>query len=327
MRADRLVRLILLLQRHGRLTADQLAQRLEVSGRTILRDIEALSAAGVPVYADRGASGGFRLLDGYHVDLSGLRVPELRTLLLGGRAGLLHDLGWTQEAAAAQDKLRHALSARQLTQADAVNERILIDDGPWFAGARQLGPVIAQLLSAVWQNHRVAVTYTHPGGTAVHRRLAPYALVAKAGVWYVVAERDDTLRVYRLDRMAEVTRLDEAFDRVPTFDLRYFWTEWTHAFEASRPRFLAQLAVSPAIYAEFLRATPWTMERVAEPDHTNPDYRLTMVFEDLTSAVRHIISFMPDVRALDPVELRRGVTRAARRIGTWVQEGGRTLGE
>lgn len=327
MRADRLVRLILLLQRHERLTADQLAQRLEVSGRTILRDIDELSAAGVPVYADRGASGGFRLLDGYYVDLSGLRVPELRTLLLGGRAGLLQDLGWTQEAAAAQDKLRHALSPSQLAQADAVNERILIDDGPWFAGAGHLGPTLARLLSAVWQNHRVAVIYTHPDGTAVHRRLAPYALVAKAGVWYVVAERDDALRVYRLDRMADVTRLDESFDRVPTFDLRHFWTEWTHAFEASRPRFLARLAVSPAIYAEFLRATPWTMERVEEPDNKNPNYRVTMAFEDLQSSVRHIVSFTPDVQALEPVELRKSVYRAAQRIGTWVQDFGRTLGE
>ncbi len=318
MRADRLIRLIVLLQQHTRLTARDLAQRLEVSERTILRDIDVLSSTGVPVYAERGAVGGFRLLDDYRLDLSGLRTPELRTLLLGGHERLLRDLGWTQDAASAQDKLRYALPPNQVTQADILGQRILIDDSRWFERAHP-APAISPLLSAVWQNRRVAMVYTYPDGTTVQRRLAPYALAAKAGAWYVVAERDGALRTYRLDRVKDITMLDEPFDRPPTFDLRRFWADWTHAFEASRPRFLAKLTVSPAIYGKFLQATPWTVEQSKEPRGQDPDYHVTMVFEHLETAARHIISFTPDVRVIEPMELRSTVYEAAQRIGTWAQ--------
>lgn len=316
MRADRLVRIILLLQRYPRLTASDLAQRLEVSKRTILRDVEALSMAGVPIYAERGVSGGFRLVDGYRLDLSGLRVPELRTLLLGERAALIHDLGWAQDAAAAQDKLRHALPPDTAAQAETVRQRILIDDGPWFAGTRPR-PAIARLLFAVWQNRQVAITYIRPDGTTVNRRIAPYALVAKTGVWYVVAEREGALRVYRPDRMADITVLDEPFERGATFDLRRFWADWTHTFEASRPRLIARLTVSPTIYREFRQASPWPVQKVEEPDGHSPDYRMTMVFEHWETAARHIVSFTPDVRALEPLELISAVRQAIRRITAW----------
>ncbi len=319
MRADRLVRIILLLQRHPQLTAHDLAQRLEVSERTILRDIEALSAAGVPVYAERGASGGFRLVDGYRLDLSGLRMPELRTLLLGRRTALWHDLGWAQDAAAAQDKLRHALPPDMAAQANSVSQRILIDDGPWFA-TRRPRTAIVRLLSAIWQNRQVAVTYTHPDGTTLHRGLAPYALVAKAGVWYVIAEREGAVRVYRADRMGVITVLDEPFDRPAAFDLQPFWLDWTHAFEASRPRIIARLAVSPAIYRDFLQSSAWSVEQIEDPNGHHPDYRVTMVFEHLETAARHIVSFTPDVRAIEPVELTSAVRQAALRITAWAQD-------
>ena len=320
MRADRLIRMILLLQRHARLTARDLAVRLEVSERTILRDAEALSAAGVPIYSDRGVSGGFRLVDGYHPDLSGLRMPELRTLLVGRRTALWHDLGWDQDAASAQDKLRYALPSGSVVQADTISQRILMDDGPWFVGTRPGPAAIAQLVSAIWQNRQVAITYIHPDGTTVHRCLAPYALVAKAGVWYVVAAREDALRVYRSDRMADITVLDESFERSATFDLQRFWADWTHAFETSRPRLIAKLSVSPAIYRDFLKSSAWPVDQIDGPCGDHPDYRVTMVFEQLESAARHIVSFTPDVRAIEPVELTSAVYLKAQRIAAWVQD-------
>lgn len=313
MGADRLVRIILLLQSHKRLTARDLAERLEVSPRTILRDIDRLSGSGVPVYAERGALGGFSLFNGYRLDLSGLRTPELSTLLLGERENLLRDLGWVQEAAAAQDKLRHALPPEQLSQVDLLSERILIDDSQWFEPIRH-APLIAQLLSAVWQNHRVTIVYSRSDGTSGERSLAPYALAAKAGVWYVVAKRDNLMRVYRIDRIKDVTVSHDHFERTPEFDLGRFWSDWVHSFEVSRPRFAAQLLIASEIYPDFLHATPWAIE---EPTIEDSGYRLIIWFEQLESAARHIMSFMPDVRVIEPSELKQAVRQLAHRIGVW----------
>lgn len=319
MRADRLVRIILLLQRHTRLTARALAQRLEVSERTILRDMEALSGAGVPVYAERGASGGYRLVNGYHLDLSGLRMPELRTLLLGGRTALWDDLGWGQDLASAQDKLRHAMPAGQVAEADGVIQHILIDDGPWFMQSRP-EVAITRLLDAIGKRRLIVISYTRPDRTTVKRRLAPYALVAKACVWYCVAEREGVVRVYRADRIGDIAVLDETFDRPASFDVQRFWNDWAHTFEASRPRLIARLAVSPAIYSEFRQVSPWPVEQVQEPDSYSPDYRITVVFEDWATAARHIVGFTPDVRALDPLELTSAVRESINRITAWAKE-------
>ncbi len=183
MRADRLISLLILLQQHPRLTARELARRLEVSERTILRDMDALSIAGVPVYADRGALGGFRLLQGYRLDLSGLRTPELATLLLGGRDHILDDLGWSNDAASARQKLRYAVTPGQRTAAEELASRIYIDESPWFAPLRRQA-ALETLQAGVWQNRRVEIAYARMGKGPSIRTVAPYALVAKAGALY-----------------------------------------------------------------------------------------------------------------------------------------------
>ncbi len=316
MRADRLVRMLALLQRHGRLTAPDLARRLEVSNRTILRDVEALSTAGVPIYTERGSSGGIRLMEGYSLDVSGIHGVELHTLLLGDRSALWNALGWTQEAAAAQVQLRRALPPAQVAEADLLSQHLLVDDRPWFAGAPPQ-PIVVPLLSAIRQKRQIASTYTRPDGTTVERCLSPYALVAKAGVWYLVAAREGDLRVYRADRIATLRVLDTPAERSATFDLPQFWADWTRAFEASRPRFVARLAVSPALYGPFLQSSAWPVVTIQEPFGDNPHYHVTMVFENIASAARHIVSFTPDVRVMEPVELADAVYRAALCIGSW----------
>ncbi len=313
MRADRLVRIILLLQTQKRLTARELAERLEVSPRTILRDIDRLSGAGVPVYAERGALGGFSLLNGYRLDLSGLRTSELSTLLLGGRENLLRDLGWVQDAAAAQDKLRYALPPEQLSQVDLLSQRLLIDDSQWFERLPH-DPGITQLFAAIWQSHRVTIVHTRSDGTSGERNVAPYAIASKAGVWYLVAERDNLMRVYRIDRITDVTVSLEHFERTPAFDLPHFWWDWVRAFEASRPRFAAQLQLASGIYRDFLHATPWAVD---EPTVQDSGYRLIIWFEQLESAARHIVSFIPDVRVIEPQGLKHAVRLLAHRIGVW----------
>lgn len=317
MRADRLVSLVLLLQRHAKLTTRQLAQRLEVSERTILRDVDALSAAGIPIYADRGSHGGFRLLDGYRLDVSGFRTSELAALLLGGRESTLRDLGWGQDAASARGKLGEAAPHSQRSRVAELSERLYLDDSPWFANEQKPG-CLDIIKTAVFEGRRVRVAYGPARGADMERTIAPLSLVAKAGLWYVVAQRGDALRVYRLDRVRQASLTDEPFDRPQAFQLDVFWRQWVREFESSRPRFSARLLVQSDVYQDFLQATPW----LVKPDTVESErIEVVVQFEEMNSAARHILSFLPYVRAIDPPALKERVLTLARSIHGWAYGG------
>lgn len=316
MRADRLVAMILLLQRRHSLTARQLAERLEVSERTVLRDIQALGMAGIPVYAQRGSHGGFQLMSGYRLDLSGLRTAELRTLLLGGHEGLLADLGWEQDALTAQDKLHLAIPSDQYSVAAEVTQRFYIDETPWFSSPKA-EPALDTIQQALWQNRQLDLMYAKPDGSVISRAICPYALVAKVGVWYLVGASDKILRVYRVSRIQQTLMRDEQCVRSIAFDLRAFWTQWIREFETSRPRYEVLLWIRDQVYGQFIQATPWRI-LYDEPkgyQETHPGYtEVRVIFETVESACRHILSFGSDIRVIDPPEVGAMVLERARRI-------------
>jgi predicted DNA-binding transcriptional regulator YafY len=229
MRASRLVQLLLLLQSRGRVTARVLAEELEVSERTIHRDVDALSAAGVPIYAERGPHGGIQLVDGYRTRLTGLTGDEAEALFLSGLPGPAAELGLGTVVAAARLKVLASLPAELRARASRLVERFHLDAAGWFQASESV-PHLAVLADAVWESRQLRITYRR-GESAVDRVVEPVGLVLKAGVWYVVAVADEEIRTYRARRIRAVRPTGATFERPADFDLARHWTESTLRLE------------------------------------------------------------------------------------------------
>jgi predicted DNA-binding transcriptional regulator YafY len=253
MRADRLISILLLLQANGRMTAQALASRLEVSQRTILRDMDALSSAGVPVVAERGAGGGWRLIDGYETKLTGLTPAEIRTLFLARPPALLEELGLKEAADAAWLKLRAALPVGVREQAEFVRQRLLIDSRNWRDSTESLTS-LPVLLESLWSGQRLKFLYEKADGEASERRVDPLGLVARANRWYLVAARGEDQRTYRVSRIRSAEILPEAAARLADFDLAAYWETSTNRFREHLPRYEAAFLVTHDIL-------PWVCYR------------------------------------------------------------------
>lgn len=236
MRAARLIKMVLLLQSRPTMTAAELARELEVSERTVTRDAQALSEAGVPVYAERGRAGGYRLVGGYRTRLTGLARGEAEALFLSGVPGALREMGLEDAASAARLKVSAALLPSLRDASRTAAQRFHLDAPNWFREPEtpELLPAVAD---AVWDDRRVAARYRR-GTDEVVRELEPYGLVLKAGVWYLCARvagtaGDGPFRVYRIDRFTAVEAGEERFVRDDGFDLPAFWAERAEQFARS----------------------------------------------------------------------------------------------
>jgi len=316
MRASRLLSLLLLLQSRGRMTAQELSDELEVSIRTVYRDVEALGAAGVPVYADRGPAGGYRLVDGYRTRLTGLTTEEAESLFLAGLPGPAAELGLGTVVAAAQLKLQAALPPELRSRAGRVRERFHLDTPGWFRHSDET-PNLTAIADAVWHQRRLAVHYRRWGGQAieVHRTVDPLGLVLKAGVWYLIARSDGVLRTYRVARVLNLTTTDDHFDRPPDFDLTAYWESWSERFEQRMYGMRVTVRLSPdgvrrAQYLLGLVAARALRDSPATPD---PDGWTTVDLptESLDHAEPDLLKLGPDVEVLAPPELRDRVAKAA----------------
>jgi predicted DNA-binding transcriptional regulator YafY len=230
MRASRLLSLLLLLQTRGRMTAQQLADELEVSVRTVYRDAEALSAAGVPLYGDAGHAGGYQLLGGYRTRLTGLTAAEAEALFLSGLPGPAAELGLGSVLAAATLKLRAALPASLREHADRLAERFYLDAPGWYRRPEDV-PHLPVVASAVWDRQVIQVTYRRwKEPTKVARRLEPHGLVLKAGTWYLVARSDGVMRTYRVDQIMAAAVCGGDFAAEPGFELARYWQSYLAEF-------------------------------------------------------------------------------------------------
>jgi len=318
MRASRLVSILLLLQVHGRLPAAELARRLEVSVRTVYRDLDALGEAGVPVFARPGAGGGCGLLEGYRTRLNGLSQEEARALFLAGVPGPAGELGLGTALAAAQLKVLAALPAELRAGAGRARERFHLDPPRWFERAGDAEPGhLATIAGAVWDDRLLRLGYRREGRPPVTREVEPLGLVLKAGLWYLVARlpgRGDP-HVYRLTRVAAVERLEDPFDRPPDFDLAAFWSGFAAAFESGLPRVPVAGRLAPGA-VEAARAVAIEV-RLGEP---GPDGWLaaTLTFERRDHAVGAFLALGAGAEVLEP-DLRARVAaeawETARRYG------------
>jgi predicted DNA-binding transcriptional regulator YafY len=311
-RASRLVSLLLLLQHRGRQTADELAVALEVSPRTIYRDLEALSAAGVPVYAEPGRHGGVQLVDGYRTRLTGLTRKEAEALFATGMPGPAGELGLGTVLGAAQLKLLAALPKELADRATSARQRFHFDAPAWFRGSRN-DPHLAPLASAVWDDQRVDVRYRHPGSKEpVPRTLDPFGLVCKAGVWYLVARRDGELRTYRVSRVQEVVVRDDQFERPPDFDLAQYWQESVSGFEAMQPPVAVEVRATRWAVDELRWLTRTSGVVLTEPEVVHDEWTVCAVaFESADDAYRDLLRLGGDVEVVAPAELRERMSDTA----------------
>ncbi|MEV5753515.1 WYL domain-containing protein [Actinoallomurus sp. NPDC052308] len=316
MRAARLISLVLLLQSRESMTAGELARRLEVSERTITRDMLALAEAGVPVYADRGRGGGYRLLEGYRTRLTGLGRAEAEALFLSGVPGPLRDMGLGDAALAARLKVSAALLPELRDASETAAQRFHLDAPAWFRVADR-PPLLPELSQAVWGD-RVATVRYRRGEQVVDRTLEPYGLVLKAGVWYAVGRTGDRFLVYRVDRFEGVRTGSERFVRDESFDLAAFWDERAEDFERSLLRTRATVRLTPA----GLRALRHVADPVALPDALTsasaPDDQgrvtVTLPVESVEVAYSQLLRLGPEVEVLEPPELRALLADAALRM-------------
>ncbi|MEU1847230.1 helix-turn-helix transcriptional regulator [Micromonospora sediminicola] len=315
MRASRLVSLLLLLQTRGRTTAQELADALEVSVRTVYRDIESLGAAGVPVYADRGPAGGYRLLEGWRTRLTGLTGPEAEALFLAGVPGPAAELGLASVVAAAELKVRAALPGDLADRTGRIRQRFHLDAPGWFRHPEPV-PHLETLAGAVWEDRLVRLRYRRwRAPREVSRTVAPLGVVLKAGRWYLVARCGEQVRTYRVGAVLDAVVTEERHDRPDDFDLAAYWREWTARYERDVYRGEARIRLTVAALEFMPYVFPPEMSRAARAaaGEPGPDGWLetTVPIESARHAHAELLKLGAEVEVLSPAELRERFTATA----------------
>ena len=311
MRADRLLSIVLLLQAHQQMTSRDLASRLEVSERTIHRDMDALSGAGIPVVAARGSGGGWSLLGEYRTDLTGLTETEIQSLFVTKPAKLLADLRLEKAADGALLKLLACLPATFRQGVDRARQRIHVDVSGW-SRREEAVPFLPILQEALWLERYVQITYERgEHGEQVQRVIAPFGLVAKGSVWYLVGAVDGHVRSYRVSRIAQAEILNERTVVPEDFDLAQYWEQSSSAFKATVPNFVATFWVSPEIWQRLWFAGRFA--RVTETEEVDSrGWRKAVIGFDVEEmACEYAVSFGPYLEVIEPASLREKVITMA----------------
>ncbi|MFE4977047.1 helix-turn-helix transcriptional regulator [Kitasatospora sp. NPDC056651] len=314
MKADRLLSILLLLQTRGRVPATELAERLEVSVRTIYRDVDSLSAAGVPVFTERGRHGGIGLLPGYRTDVTGLTADEARALFVLSAQGAHSDLGLDGALGSALRKVMAALPAPHRPAAERVSERILVDPARWMRTPAATGPDLGELQHAVFADRRLRLRYRHGGASApVEYTVDPYGLVSKASVWYLVADLHGEPRLFRADRVLAADTAEDAVRRRPGVGLGDVWAVLREQVERLPKDVRARVRVRRGRLDMFLRVHGGRVTAPPPESGAGPAeewVEVSMAFPAL-AAVRTLLAFGAEAEVLAPPAARRELARAA----------------
>lgn len=325
MRADRLLSMLSLLQARGRMTAAALSRELEVSARTVYRDMEALSAAGVPIYAERGPGGGLALLDSYRTQLTGLKREEAQALFMLSIPAPLAQLGVSQDLKGALLKLSAALPEASRGEEARSRQRIHLDSTWWFQPEEAV-PHLQTIHQAVWEDRllRLVFSFDELGAgrpeteVTVAREVAPYGLVAKASVWYLVWAREGAVRATRVSQLRGAELMAGHFERPAAFDLAVFWQGWCATHEGNRPSYPVRARVAPVLLP--LLRQVYGREEVDQmlAEGGMPDGEgwrpVTLRFETLGAARERILSWGRAIEVLAPKALRLSLVDLAQQI-------------
>ncbi|MGG1518515.1 YafY family protein [Paenibacillus oryzisoli] len=303
MRADRLVRIMVLLQNNGRMTTRELSRALEVSHRTILRDMDALSSSGIPVVADRGKTGGWRLMDHFRSQLSGLKLDEMKTLFILPSESMLEDLGVQTFGIGTRQKLLAALPSATKSEARHFLEKIYIDTGTWKP-ASDKSKALTIVQEALWADRKLKLVYQKADGTSSSITVSPLGLVLKGSVWYLVAlNEQEEYRNYRVSRIVQVEAASEGFARPESFHLAEYWKMSKLAFSESLPVFHVKVVAAPEVVSRMTFTDKFIVKvtEQARPDDGMLD--ITLSFHTEQEAVQYVLGFGGAVKLIEPSRL------------------------
>ncbi|GGJ66343.1 helix-turn-helix transcriptional regulator [Virgibacillus salexigens] len=314
MRGDRLVSILLLLQSHGQMTAKELAEKLEVSERTIYRDMDALSGTGIPVLAERGKNGGWSLLEDYRTNLTGLKEFEIRALFVPQSTQLLDDLGFARTSEEARNKLIASLPSIYRENAKDVWNRIHVDMSTWFKRREKIMS-FEVLKKAIWNEYKLKIEYQRMDGNTSERVVKPLGLVAKGSRWYFVASKEnDDIRNYRASRILSAKPLEETFERPKDFNLAQYWELSTKAFIENLPHYEVRLEVLPSTLT-WLKFSGRLVQNMEVENITKDDWvPVKLSFDTENEAKAYILGFADQIRVIEPKELQDKIIEMAESV-------------
>ncbi|AND39639.1 helix-turn-helix transcriptional regulator [Cytobacillus oceanisediminis] len=313
MRADRLISILLLLQNNERMTTRELAKELEVTERTIHRDMEALSAAGIPVLAERGKFGGWKLLEKYRTNLTGLKADEIKTLLLSPSFEHLADLGISEEWKEARQKLLAAIPAPLKKDVKDISNRIHIDTSTWRQTPREMKS-FGIVQQAVWEEKKLQIQYEKAGKQTSDRIVDPLGLVAKGNTWYLIAASDEKIKSYRVSRILDAELINENFSRPNDFDLSGYWQESKQKFISSLPRFEVEVEMSPSIIQRINFTGRFVQVMHMDSPKDDGWISASLCFDTEQEAREYILGFGDQIKIVSPVSLRKSVGEMAESV-------------
>jgi predicted DNA-binding transcriptional regulator YafY len=322
MRADRLISIVMLLQTHAKMTAEDLAGELEVSQRTIYRDITALNVAGVPIYTDRGPGGGISLLESYRTTLTGMNEEEMRALFMLSIPQALLDLGVGQKLRSALLKLAGSLPTNQQAVQEHTRQRIYLDSTSWNEPVKP--PAHLRVVhEAVWQDQRIKLVYRGSFEAQLECIMEALGLVAKMNTWYLVGKVDGYIRVLKTGEILEVSSLEGNYSRDADFDLQRFWEDWCKDTQKRRWVYTTRLNLSPRLFSQLghYLNDPEKYELVREDPGNNNGWKEVIIqFENFFRARECVLNFGRAAEILEPEALRLSVIDYARQILDFYQE-------
>ncbi|MFC0189882.1 helix-turn-helix transcriptional regulator [Fictibacillus aquaticus] len=310
MRADRLMNILILLQNRGKITTGELAEELEVSERTIQRDMDALTTAGVPVLAERGKAGGWRLYDDFKTKLSGLNKEDIRSLFIFPSKTLLEDLG-LGTGLDTREKLLSSLAGPYQEEAQHIRDRIYIDSEGWKENGHKKDEALPEIFTAVFENRRIKIEYEKINGDIINRTVEPLGLVAQKGNWYLAASHDGQLRSYRVSRVLTAHLLDEVFERPDGFHLEEYWRQSKKDFAAELPTFEVEVDISADIAKRVHFSAGKFMKVVRPPLKKGERMRAVFHFQSEQEAVEFILGFGTKMTIIKPKKLIKKIVAEA----------------
>ena len=313
MRADRLISILLLLQNKGKLTTKALAKELEVTGRTIHRDMEALSAAGIPVVADRGKSGGWRLLEQYRTNLTGLKANELKSLLISPSFQMLTDLGLAKDWHEARQKILASIPSSLKSYSHDIWNRIHVDTTAWRQSSEKIES-FKILQEAIWDEKALQIDYERADGEYLERVVNPLGLVAKGSTWYLIASSNKKVRNYRASRIKSVKLTKETFSRPNDFNLAQYWSDSTQEFIKSLPKYEVDVEISSSIVQRIKFTGRFVQIVQIDAPSENGWISANLCFDTEQEALEYILGFGNQIRIIQPNELKQTIYDMAKSV-------------
>lgn len=310
MRADRLISILIILKNRGKMSTNELANELEVTNRTIHRDMESLISAGIPIESIRGKQGGWRILDNWSSKLSWLKNAEVQSLLAPYPNRVLKDLGINDDFSKARSKLLASFSHTHNQESIKLWDRIYIDDSTW-RDENEEHDFLSEIKEAIFQSKKLSILYKKYDGSMDERVIDPLGMVSKGDKWYLVALKESNFRNYRISRIESATILNMEFDYPINFSLESYWKESKREFVQSLPKFLVKVEVHPSIVSRLSFSGRFVEVKQQETAISTGWNTMNLTFNSEQEAIDFIFSFGDKIRITDPIYIKDIILKKA----------------